>query len=97
VNQETASAAHEVRAIVDKVYPEGPHGPYARAKSSQLDKPITFSLESEVWKENAWPEQGTVVVLSDLREKRAGLRAHCARFSRPVVKNPEGTNNNLSQ
>lgn len=74
------------KAIVQKVFPEGPHGPYAFATAE--DRPdivgsIAFSLERTVWDENDWPEGGSVVLLGKLRLKRAGWRAKEGRFWTP--------------
>ena len=75
--------------IVQRVYPNGPHGPYAVAKAEEetprLQGSVTFSLEPKenVWEEDAWPERGSKVILWDIRSKRKGWRAYKARFSRP--------------
>lgn len=74
------------RAIVQKVIVHGPHGPYAVATSDNLEGSVTFSLRPSVWQEKSWPERGTVVVLSDIRRKRAGWRAQLGRFMRPSDK-----------
>ena len=65
----------KMKAIVQKVIPRGNHGPFAIASSEKIDSSITFSLEPTVWKEDEWPEEGTVVLLGKLRKKRAGWRA----------------------
>lgn len=70
------------KAVVQKVISSGPHGPYAVAKSDEFGS-VTFSLKPPVWREKFWPERGTVVVLSDVRRKRAGWRAELGRFMRP--------------
>jgi hypothetical protein len=62
---------------------EGRHGPFAVATSDQLKGSVTFSLEPTVWKEDDWPEQGVVVILGKLRQKRAGWRAKEGRFLKP--------------
>lgn len=72
-----------MKAIVQKVIEEGKHGPYAVATSDQLYGSVTFSLEPTVWKEDDWPEQGMVVILEKLRQKRAGWRAKEGRFFKP--------------
>lgn len=69
-----------IKAIVQKVYEQGPHGPYAIAKADGSDGSITFSLEPTVWQENEFPKPGEVVHLSRLRKKRAGWRAKQARY-----------------
>jgi len=69
-------------AIIEKVYASGPHGPYAVASSKKLGS-ITVSLSPIIWKERDWPECGTVVMLSDIRKKRAGWRAYIGRFLKP--------------
>jgi hypothetical protein len=71
--------------FVQKVL-EGEHGLYAVATSDEpefLGSSITFSLTPDVWKERGLPEPGSIVVLSDVRKKRRGWRAHKAQFSRP--------------
>lgn len=69
-------------AIVEKVILDGKHGPYAVASLPKVGT-VTFSLSRSVWKEKSMPEEGVRVILSDLREKRAGWRAMSARFKRP--------------
>lgn len=70
----------EIKAIVQKVIPEGPHGPYVVTATDGEYGSITFSLEPTVWTENEWPEEGMVVVLTKLRKKRNGWRAKQGRF-----------------
>lgn len=72
-----------IKAIIQKVIPDGKHGPFAVATADQLDGSVTFSLEPTVWIEADWPEQGMVVVLGKLRQKRAGWRAKEGRFFKP--------------
>ena len=72
-----------VKGIVQKVVPNGRHGPYAVATAPQLKGSITFSLSEEVWQEKCTPEVGIAVMLGDLRQKTAGWRAMEARFFRP--------------
>ena len=69
-------------AIVQKVFPKGAHGPYAKARSDSLGT-VTFSLKADVWREAKWPEEGTCVVMTDVNKKRAGWRAGQCRFVRP--------------
>jgi len=69
-------------AIVQKVFPHGRHGPYAKARSESLGS-VTFSLDPSVWREARWPDEGTCVILSDVHKKRAGWRAQECRFERP--------------
>jgi hypothetical protein len=69
-------------AIVQKVFQDGQHGPYAKASTKTLGT-ITFSLEPPVWEEKRFPEEGTYVILSGLTKKRAGWRADAGRFFRP--------------
>ena len=74
-----------IRAIVQKVITNGRHGPYAFAVSEGINAlKITFSLAEDVWKESEMPEEGMFVVLSQLRKKRGGWRAHRARFLTPA-------------
>jgi hypothetical protein len=68
------------RAKVQKIIPNGKHGPYAVATSEKLN--FTFSLDEGVWGEEDWPEEGTYVVLSRV-SKKAGWRAGKARFLQP--------------
>ena len=71
-----------IKAVVQKIVREGKHGPFAVATSDQLEGSVTFSLEPTVWKEEEWPEEGMMVSLGDLRQKRAGWRAKTGRFFR---------------
>jgi len=75
------------RSIVQKVFLDGQHGPYAKATSEALGT-ITFSLKPSVWEEKRFPEEGTYVVLSGLIKKRAGWRADSGRFLRPSDEQP---------
>lgn len=75
---------------VQKVFYEGPHGPYALATCPQLEGEISFSLQKPVWQEGSWPEEGTEVLLEDVRKKRGFTkrrtpkwRAYKARYVRP--------------
>lgn len=70
------------RVIVVRVVKNGPHGPYAVGRSEDIGS-VTFSLDKPVWKEKRWPETGTVVILSQIIQKRAGWRAQLGRFARP--------------
>ena len=70
------------RAVVEKIIPNGQHGPYAVARSDELGS-ITFSLDNSVWQEQGLPESGTYVVLSQMRKVRAGWRANSGRFMKP--------------
>lgn len=70
------------QASVEKVYPNGPHGAYAVARSKELGS-VTFSLISPVWREKDLPEPGVFVILKGIRKKRAGWRAHSGRFFKP--------------
>ncbi|QQR82145.1 hypothetical protein IPJ70_02570 [Candidatus Campbellbacteria bacterium] len=74
--------------IVQRVYLEGPHGPYAVAQAEEdtpeLQGSVTFSLTPPVWKEKSFPESGSAVILSDVRGKRRGWRAFNARPKRPT-------------
>ena len=77
------SVVDAVRGIVQRIDSDGKHGPYAIATVDGLGS-VTFSLEKRVWDEEDKPEPGEVVVLSKLREKRAGWRAMCARYTTPA-------------
>lgn len=77
----------EYRAIVEKVIPDGKHGPYAVVYSKELGS-VTFSLGNDVWDGEECPEPGTYVMLSKLRKKRAGWRAQHARFEEPGDEQP---------
>lgn len=72
-----------IKAVVQKVIREGKHGPFAVATSDRLEGSVTFSLEPTVWKECDWPEEGMMVFLGHLRQKRAGWRAKTGRFWKP--------------
>ncbi len=71
-----------VRGIIQKIDSDGKHGPYAIAMVESLGS-VTFSLERRVWSEDDKPGPGEIVILSKLREKRAGWRAMRARYVRP--------------
>ncbi len=75
--------ANSYVAVVEKVVPNGHHGPYAVASVEGLNGSITFSLEKPQWLEKSFPCPGTFVVLSDLQKKRAGWRAMHGRFMKP--------------
>ena len=70
------------RAVVQKTV-NGRHGPYAVATSDSIRGSITFSLHPPVWGERDIPEAGVSVLLSDIRQKRAGWRAMSGRLLRP--------------
>jgi hypothetical protein len=77
-----------VTAMVERLVLDGKHGPYAVASAKGIQGAITFSLEQNVWHEQSYPESGTLVILSDLRLKRAGWRAYSGRFVRPSDQQP---------
>jgi hypothetical protein len=79
------------QAIVEKVIRRGKHGPYAVASSTELGS-VTFSLDPPVWNEEAYPDRGTYVVLSNIQKKRAGWRARHGRFLRPADEQPVTSN-----
>ena len=61
-----------IRATVQSIV-NGKHGKYAVAFATECGS-VTFSLEGEVWQEDAPPEKGEIVVLSSLRKRQAGWR-----------------------
>ena len=77
-----------VIAVVQKLVLNGKHGEYAVVISEEIQGAITFSLKDCVWHEQSYPELGTLVILSDLRLKRAGWRAYSGRFVRPSDQHP---------
>jgi len=77
-------------AVVEKIVHNGKHGPYAVSSSEEVGL-VTFSLRPEVWQENNLPERGSIVVLSEIRKKRAGWRANSGRFFRPSDQKPANT------
>jgi hypothetical protein len=80
-------------AIVQKIHPDGRHGPYAKATCEALPgMTITFLLASPVWSEKRFPEEGNYVVLSGLTKKRAGWRADFGRFLEPSDEQPRISN-----
>jgi len=81
--KEVICVAKQVKAVVQKVIKEGKHGPFAVAQAKEIDGSVTFSLEPTVWQEQEWPQVGEVVLLENLRQKRAGWRAKKARFLNP--------------
>jgi hypothetical protein len=70
-------------AVVQKIEDNGKNPGYVVTTSEKIIGSITFSLDNDIWKENANPKAGEIVVLSQLRKKRAGWRALNARFYRP--------------
>lgn len=78
------------KAIVERVFAEGPNGPYAIAVA--VDRPdisgvVTFSLDRSVWEEERWPEEGSKVFLAAVRNPREGRKEDgklgwCAREAR---------------
>lgn len=74
--------AQEYRAIVEKINLSGRHGPYAVSSVPGLGL-VTFSLQPPVWNEE-FPEEGEYVVLTQVRKKRSGWRAHSGRFLQPT-------------
>ncbi len=82
----------EYEAVVQKVFSDGRHGPYAVARSDSFGK-ITFSLNNGVWKEEIRPEPGHYVILSKLTKKRAGWRATQGRFFTPSDEKTENQTN----
>jgi hypothetical protein len=75
-------AKKSIRAVVQKTA-YGHRGRYAVAISEDILGSITFSLAYPCWQETDEPEPGTLVVLSNLRKKRAGWRASDARYLQP--------------
>jgi|GEM_PF-3374076 len=75
-------APETLKAVVHRIYPGGPHGDYALAlpKDPGPITKLTFSLENSTWKEPKPPQQGEIVRLAGLVEKRAGWQAREARF-----------------
>ncbi len=71
-----------MRGVIQKIHAEGKHGPYAIASVEGLGS-VTFSLDGHVWFEEDSPEPGEIVMLSKLRQKRAGWRAMHVRYVRP--------------
>ncbi|MFA5187732.1 MAG: Ig-like domain-containing protein [Patescibacteria group bacterium] len=80
-----------INAIVQRVFEEGEHGPYALAlpkNPDDLKGSVTFSLKKPVWDDKEdWPERGTCVVLSKFQRKPAGWRAKKARLFKPSDEN----------
>ena len=72
-----------IKAIVERVVIDGPHGPYVIATTQAFTGSVTFSLERNVWQEQGHPEPGEVVFLYELREKRQGWRAKKGRYWKP--------------
>jgi len=69
--------------VVQAIIPYGKHGPYVVSTSENIEGSVTFSVDKPVWQEERWPERGEHVWVDDLTMKRAGWRAHRARFYRP--------------
>ena len=80
-------------AIVQKIHPDGHHGPYAKATCDGLSgMTITFLLAPPVWNEKRFPDEGSYVVLSELTKKRGGWRADSGRFLEPADEQPRISN-----
>lgn len=75
-----------IRGVVQEIV-KGKHGNYVVVtpdpKVGKIRGSITFSLNNPCWKEQDLPEKGVLVVLSQLRMKKAGWRAKRARFYEP--------------
>ena len=71
-----------IKAVVQKVIQDGKHGPFVVATSEEIEGSVTFSLEPTIWLEVDQPEEGMLVLLGELRKKRAGWRAKKGRFWR---------------
>ncbi len=74
-------------AVVQCVFPNGKHGPNAVASIEVLGN-VTFALKPPVWEEKYWPEEGDIVVLSEIRKKTRGWRAYSGRFFQPSDEQP---------
>lgn len=72
-----------VEAVVQKVVTNGKRGPFLVATAKGIVGSVTCSLEPTSWQETSWPEPGEVVLLEQLRKKRAGWRAKKGRFFQP--------------
>ena len=72
----------EYPATVEKIVRDGKHGPYAVAYSPEMGS-VTFALDCKVVAEDDWPERGTRVMLSEVRQKKAGWRAQEWRYTQP--------------
>ncbi|KPJ70777.1 hypothetical protein AMJ51_00995 [Microgenomates bacterium DG_75] len=72
-----------IKAVVKSIVPEGKHGPYAVVEAEGIEGSITFSLATEVWREEEKPKPGDTVLLSKFRETKAGWRAMRGRFFQP--------------
>jgi len=78
------ASSKSYQAVVEKIILEGDHGPYVVTRCREIGLIVTFSLDPKVWQEADRPEPGMIVVLSQLRKKRAGWRAQQARFVEPA-------------
>jgi len=88
------SDRQSVKAVVQKIVPEGNHGPYAVATAEGVEGSITFSLEPPIWDEPDWPKPGEFVLLHKFHQKRAGWRAMRARFFKPEDKQTANSREN---
>jgi len=77
-----------VKATVQKVFLNATGGPYVTAKAKGIRGSITFSLLEDVWQEHTVPQQGMIVVLSELHKRSAGWRAMSARLLTPADECP---------
>lgn len=64
-----------IKAVVQKVIRDGKHGPFVVATSDQLEGSVTLSFKPTVWEEKEWPEEGMIILLGKLIQKRAEWRA----------------------
>ena len=80
------------KAIIDKVFPKGPHGAYILTTCEHEvlgEIGISVSLKKLDWDQEGPPpkpeeiEEGTFVLLYDIRKKRGGWRAGKFKFLRP--------------
>lgn len=80
------------KAIIEKIFPEGPHGPYILTTCSSQgvlgEIIVTASLDGLIWDQDGPPpkpeeiEEGTYVLLYDITQKRGGWRAKKFKFFR---------------
>lgn len=73
-----------IKAVVQKVVPEGKHGPFIVLTAEGFKGSITLSLEElRAWQGDNWPEQGEFIALKEVIQKRAGWRAKSGRYWNP--------------
>ncbi len=75
-------AKREYQAIFEGVE-SGDHGPYGVTRCDEMEGSITIHLTQKQVDRGRVPDNGTFLILSDLRRKPDGWRAQHWRYMRP--------------